>query len=505
MNPRRLAARLLAHPLTWLALLAVAVGLGVREQGWLAPEVTYDTVSYEWPLELMTFADVLRSVRTFSYPMLLLVYGLFADDYASLPTVHLLIYFTAVALFWLGVRSYSRSRWLAFAAAAPLVAPCVLPWVRQIQPDLVAPAFAVLTMAVLFLLARRPRSVGLWIALTLAALLTYHLRPAYLFVVVLVPMVGLVLALGARRARVVRFTLGLAAACLLPLLSYCGMRWVVVGEFALLNLDGYNLIGIAASFLDQETVDAMPGEHRGLAARILRQRDRRGWVKYTEESDSQDFFRQYGINQWFIAEPIARRILFQQRHRYRKWKGDHKLPVTPLEAFQIERSRYRIGPLEGELAAVLNEQLRDFSHWLIERHPNLYVKWVRDGFLHGLGRLGTCHLLRWLAILTAVSLPVLYVRRRLRPPADTPSRTSPRALCVYGLLVLGAGFFLAKLALVVLVSWPVDRYLFATLLFLPSALGAVLFETWRAITWKVDPPPANSVIDESLRQGRVAM
>lgn len=485
MNQRRFPVGLLVHPVTWLLLLGAAVWAHARAQGWLVPERTPDTQSYEWSNGIMSFSDALQNLRSFGYPLVLEVHGLFADDYSLLPTLHLLTYFTAVVLFWLGVRSYSGSGWLAFSAAAPLMVPCVLPWVRQIQPELMAPAFAVFTVAFLFLLVCRPRSASLWIALALATMFTYQLRPAYAFMAVLVPIVGISLWVGTRPRglhHVRSFALGLAAVSLLPLIGYCSLRWAVVGHFGLVNFEGYPLLGIAACLLDEETVAAMPDEHRRLGGRILRQRRLRNWPRYTAASDTQAFFPQHGQNIWFIGEPLARMILMRERSYIRRRWGEEILPLTPLEAWQIENAHFP--PLAGELARAINDRMASFSKWLIGRQPMLYVKWVSDAFLYGLGRIGACSVVTWLVLALAASMPFLYLSRRYRSSPRTarpPWRRSEAAFCVYGLFLLGVGFLVGKLAQMVVVIWPWDRYLFAALLFLPSALGAALFEVWRGV------------------------
>lgn len=143
-----------------------------------------------------------------------------------------------------------------------------------------------------------------------------------------------------------------------------------------------------------------------------------------------------------------------------------------------------------------------FSKWLIARQPSLYLKWVWDSFLYGLGRTGACFSVRWLAIALVVSMPFLYFSRRSRASSCEPgslAHAGGSGFCVYGLLLLGAGFLVGKLALMVLVNWPWDRFLFAALLFLPSALCAALFEVWRNILGVVRRPrrgaPCSSLLD----------
>ncbi len=440
-----------------------------------------DAQSYEWPWELMSASDALQSLRTFGYPLFLRAWGLFAEDYSALAASQLLFYFLAVLLFWRAFASYSDSPWLAFAAVVPLLTSSLLPFFHWVQPDLVAPSMAIVTMALLFWLALHPAHKLLWIGLTLATLATYHLRPVYLFVALLVPFMGFIVRvlIEPRRARQLkRFTLGLVAASLLPVLAYCGVRWAMVGHFGIVNFSGYNLAGIAASFLDQETVAALPEEYQELGARVLRQRELRGWQTYTRESVTSAYFPQYGKNVWLIAEPFARQIMMRRREAHRAAQGESALAIGPLEARQIEQSDRP--PLAGGLARAINDLFEGFSKSVIQRKPRLYAKWVGDSFRYGLDRTSQDGWIRWPMLALAATLPFLLLARHNAQSMARKPATAPGAVAgVYALCLLGLAFFLCKLLLISLFSWPWDRYLFAGELFVPSALSAGLFALWR--------------------------
>lgn len=471
---RRWAAR----PEGWLLLTMAWVYARFRQLGHLEPVRSADAASYEWPWELMTLSDALHSLRTFGYPIVLRVWGLFSDSHAALPTFHLLLYFLAVAFFWRSFAAYSGSPWLSFAAVVPLLTSSLLPFVRFVQPELIAPTMAIATVAFLFRLMVHPKRPWLWFGLVAATLATYHLRPIYLAIAALVPLLGVCFRLLAGREgrrRVVRFGAALALATLLPVFAYCGFRWLVVGHFGIINLLGYELVAITANFLDEETVQALPGEYQELGERTLRQRSLRGWKTYTRESVSLPHFRQYGQNQWFIAEPFARQILMRRRHRYRQINGVSALPISPLEAWQIENADRP--PLEGDLARAMNDYFQGFGTTLIDAKPELYRKWVVDGYLYGLDRITRNGWIRWPILAIVASVPFL-LGARARAGPDRP-RADPRG--VYALFLLGLGFFLSELLLISIVSWPWDRYLFGAALFLPSALSATLFALWRDV------------------------
>ena len=50
---------------------------------------------------------------------------------------------------------------------------------------------AIITISLLLVVSATPRRLGPWIGLTVCMALTYHIRPAYLFLIPLAPLLGL--------------------------------------------------------------------------------------------------------------------------------------------------------------------------------------------------------------------------------------------------------------------------------------------------------------------------
>lgn len=77
-----------------------------------------------------------------------------------------------------------------------------------------------------------------------------------------------------------------------------------------------------------------------------------------------------------------------------------------------------------------------------------------------------------------VSLAVGWLARRFRGPSQgDESRTRTLLL----LWVLALSFFATDTFLISLVSFPFWRYFLSTMIFLPCALTATLFEIWRRL------------------------
>ncbi len=478
-NPRGRVPALLGRAEPWLAAIAIGTWWRLYTLGKLIPRRTNDTPSYEFPWEVMSFSDILMNARTLGYPLVLEAWDAIAGSQNHLPLFHLLAYCAGAYAFWHGLKSYSQSQWLAFAATVPVLVPDLWPYFRYIQPETLAPAVVLMTIGALLHLVLRPRSRWLWLLTGVAVAVTYHLRPSYVFLGALAPILGclFMVARGTAWRAVFRLTAGLLLICLLPVFLYSGLRSATVHQFGVANMVGYSLIGISATFLDQETVARLPEEHRRLGDRILFWREKRNWAPYTEESHSPHVFRQYVRTQWSIAAPLAKRLEMQRRERLRKRRGEEALPMTPLEAWYFE-NRDRM-PLAGELARAISDRLQSLAMWLIHDKPHLYRKWVIDAFTYGLREVIHVRSVKWSGILLLPSVLLFLATGGWRQLLQWPR--SPTAATIWSLWALALGYFLASLVLIAIVSWPIDRYLQAAALFIAPAMMASTFAIWNAI------------------------
>src|SRR5262249_28140453 len=132
-----------------------------------------------------------------------------------------------------------------------------------ILTDLLALACAIHALAALVCTAAPDASFRDWALLAVSVCASYQIRPAYLFMVGLVPVLGL-LVLGVvsppaelgSRARV--FAPRVLILALVPLLAFCSLRRAVVGEFGLVSFGGINVVGLAAQLLTPEIARELP-------------------------------------------------------------------------------------------------------------------------------------------------------------------------------------------------------------------------------------------------------
>jgi len=455
----------LKHPLLWLLVPFVAVWATLRRVNFLVANFSPDAVSYELLAKSESLAESLSSVRTLGYPLFLRFLSSVSPDYRAAPTAHLLIYFAVVISFWWAVRRYTGSPWLAFAWALPLAHPCNLEYIKYVQPDFLGPTVAIAAVASLILLVDRPSPLG-WTLLAVLTFCSYQMRPDNLFLVALLPLAGVVLLLCRKTfdtSTLLRFGGGLAVATVAPLLLFMTLRWSVVGQFGVVSFGGYNLIGVTASFLDEDLVRELPAEHRELAGEIAETRRARRNRPFRADSWTVQWFRQYSPNVWHVAEPIARKLLTGAG-------------TTRIDGVDVP-------PLTGEAVFTINRAFKELSREIIMRRPVLYLKWVHDAFAVGRGMVFQCKEFSALVLLLALSIPFVIARAGRRGVCP-PAVGADRALSFLGLATVAGAYFIGRLLLTVLVNEPSPRFVLPAMVFLPGVLAAALFEVWR---WIVPP------------------
>ena len=439
---RRLAA-LAARPLPWLLLLLAISSVQVARDGLLTPRRVPDTVSYIQASRATSTTDALSRVRTVGYPLLLRLAAQpdnnFPGRWRWVPRVHLAAWLAAILLWWHGVSRFTGSSWAGFAAAAPLPWAQITGYLDIIQPDFLASALGLASLALLLLLVRRPGAAWVWPALGLAVAAGYHLRPAAVFLAGLVPVLAGLLALWALRRRPGRalgLAAGTAALTLLPLLAFAGLRWGVVGHFGLVSFGGYNLAGMAACFTDPGLAAELEPPIGETARRTYGARLRRGWQPMTGDDDPADFFPQYSDSIWDVAVQVMKAQL-----------SDEGAPQIDVVA--------------------INQRLTEFGRAVVAARPRLYLRWIGAAMLYGLAQLDDDPWVLWPAALVALSLPFTWRRR---------SGESSRPFVA--VMALGPVYFAAYLVLVSLVSFPFARYHASTTLLLPSSLTLALYWLW---------------------------
>jgi hypothetical protein len=450
--------RWLRHPMIWLFLQMFLVLFARYHAGQLVPIKTPDTRSYLVAAQAETVTQALSHYRTYGYPLFLRILHWVDPGRDQLPEVQILLYFAAVLLFWAAATAVAEP-WLAFAAASPLLYAPVLDLAPVIQPDFLAAAGVLTATSLTVLLAFREGNPVLWTLLGLSVFFSYQVRPASVFLLVWIPAVAWLCSTfrtGEPR-RALAWGLKVLLLTALPYIAFAGFRWTTVGHFGLVAFGGLNSSAVAACFIDRDLVRDLPPEQQRLAHRILKARKRRNWEPMAVGSDSERWFEQYNENLWRIANTIA----WNERRR-----ETHQGTATVSEPSLTEVDRI-----------VVNERLARLSRSVFLRRPLHYLQWIRDAFFFGVRQLSDYHWIRWPWVLLILSLAIGW----LAGPIDAKAGDTRRSSFLLVLWFLATSYFLLYTLLISLVSFPFQRYFLSTILFLPSALIATLFEIWRGV------------------------
>lgn len=462
----------LRQPLFWLLVQALLFGCVLGWTGRLAPRRAADTSSYErFPFHSLEAA--LSHARTGGYPAFLYAVGKLAPEYQAVPIGQWIVHVVAVIGFHAGVGAVLRCRWTRLAAASSLLySNVVWRYVAELTADSLASSSSILTIGLLLRAVGddfRPEGAsrvegaegsphrftdrwGRGLLVGLGVFVTYQIRPAYLFLVPLVPILGWLLVpllrcrnplpdarpgFASRRA-----ALALSAVCVLPLLAFCSLRWSTVGQFSLVSFSGNNFVGVVGVFLTPELVPELPADLRPLAQAAIQRRQhvRKSDPDYSDEFtlDYMEIERRFDTNTWKVFVEAAR-----QAH------GDDQKKI--------------------------NSELRRLATSIVRARPWYYLLWLGKAAWRGVYMIVSeivANPVYLLLLMILAAAQAHYVIGRLRPGATFPSAEFQRQdlIEVNALLLVAVSFAALKLMLVILTTPPLGRFMDPAGVFLPTVL-----------------------------------
>lgn len=402
----------------------------------------------------LSFHEMLGSARTLGFPVFLKWVATFSPDYSAIPWIHLAFLAATVFFFDYAMRRYGASPWEAFAASTGVLLASANWLIGALLTDFLGQMFAVATIACLLCLVVDVKRIAPWCGVAFGLAATYHMRPAYLFLIPLVPCLGVLLL----RIRI-RWTkegfhwkkmfLGLAAVGVLPYLGYCEFRNATVGHFGLVSFGGQQVAAFAVEFLDRDMIEKeLPKEYRLVATRMLDRRqqlNRPPTFKSAWRIDMKQWERNYDANIQNVAIPIA------------------------IQTY-------------GDDRVVWNRKLTAFSHVVIQRRLGKYVQIYVYSLPRAIAKLfGRSWALMMLVPVT-VALFVfrrwLFRHRRL----TTAWRDDPRSLGVLAAFFwLATVYLFAKIGFVLTVLFVDSRYALPAGIFVPSLFMLIILRELRQI------------------------
>jgi hypothetical protein len=332
-----------------------------------------------------------------------LIFSEVREPWAYLPTCQLLFHLFAVLVFYAGLRQ------LDFPAVAGVLMCLPVMFfdyidtiVHTLLADSTGQSFLLLAISSFFFVLRRPTRPLRWASLALCVFAAYHIRAAFQFLLVMLPLVTAVLGSFASSAKLASpaaprpgvrakhrlvMTGVMLAICWLPYLAYCGWRYHVVGQFSLVAYTGFNFFGLCGQLFTEEMLPEVREECRPLAEALVRGR---------QDPAAQDALESWTRGMWpsckLSGRHYAGHLPFQDwYHEHHRWVPPlpYGRPVSELDYDRIQdqyswlvwwvmwpwlRDHYH-----GDIVE-MDRAMLTFSLDFIRHHPDIYAMCVLKGW-----------------------------------------------------------------------------------------------------------------------------
>ena len=420
--------------------------------------------------------EILGSCRTLGYPMLLRLVRSITPGLSLIPFIQLGALLAAAGAWFYGLRATGTPVTIATVAALRLLASPLLTHVMAVRTDALGCALSVASVGAALAFLGTGRTAAL-VATSLLAFCAYQIRPAYLFLIPFLPVLGATLGSVLDRAeparRAIRATLALAAATAIPYMTFAVIRFALVGHFGLVSFAGTNLIGIAGQFAAPGATPPLPQPCDSLvAAVVVAQRDSFRELEATGRALDTLGIIAPGVE----LDPVAR----MRNRAYIDYAYVRTISLYAASAARIVGSEVgqtsvpvrqddRLGDGHAQINQIaVDRLLLRTAIELIRRNPVLYATYVAKNLRVGLLKAVAVHDEALAAVLILLLASVVGVPAWLQLSLEDYGR----ALRV--LLPSCIGYALASGLLVVAVEPAIDRYTDAMGVLCPSLYGLAL-------------------------------
>lgn len=413
-------------------------------------------------------AAALSNLRTCGYPLFLSLVTSLSSRSSAVPVAHWLAW---LAVDWLLYRGLVRAGYRPFvavwAAAALLLGHAAQTFTPVVLADSLASSLSVAAAGCFLGTTSCACLRRDWIGLTVTTFLAYQVRPAFLFLIPLWPVLWVVFGTSrlseamSRRTRWVRGGRYVAAG-IIPFLTFCAVRWAIVGHFGLVSFGGYNLIGVVGQFPDADSIESLPADLQPLATDMLRRRD--ALPDAEPPSDYLAMERMFNPTVWQAAVPAARDAA----------RGD---------------------------AVQVNSLLTRLSRALLAGHGADYLQWLAWNGKHAVKQTVLLLMTDRGVQFLALGFLVLHATSLWRGPSRVATGDGAGGANLEPQLLFwtAVGFTAAKTLLVILVEPAIGRYMIAATVLLPAATAVpVARAAWQWL------PPAAGVEQPSSSTCRVS-
>ncbi|MEL6107599.1 MAG: hypothetical protein AAFU85_16285 [Planctomycetota bacterium] len=412
-----------------------------------------DSPSYlNYPFDSLSAA--MASIRTPAYPLFLAIVGS-TIGLSFVPTLQVLLH--AFSAWFLGEELLERKmpEWSALGAGAAVLVGCTpTDHIHTISTDAPAASLGVVVV-VLLLRATRLQHWSWWVACGTVTLLTIFVRPAYLFLLVWLPVIGALLHRHDRGMSLLRGNPKLriwhasitAAAVLGALLVWMTARHLVVHDFGLVPFGHQNLSAVLVQTVPRSKLNRLRGHGGELATLVAEKMAATGFEMADERSSlaTMQIESQWGRINYEIIIPTARELESAQ-------ESDIALAV---------REHRRIAAMNS---AILSSSPKGYFRWLMLAARRAVWGSAANIAMHPI----------FLSLIIAGSMAL--VVRVSSGTAMTPM-VLPPGWSAFALVAVSYAFF--KIGFVILSSPPLGRFADAGAIFLPALAASLIFQPHR--------------------------
>ena len=394
----------------------------------------------------------LSSVVPSGYPLVLKLVSVISPSLSILPMVQFTILAISIFAFYCALGRYGLSRWLALAISSTIFySNYTFIFIPMVVTDILATSAVILAISMLIFVICKPCNFYWWFLYSIFLFFSYQTRPAYLFLLVLLPLLGIMLLfLRIRYKRIhfpfkkSRFITTLTITSILPFIFFCYLRFAALGFFGITSSDGWTIAGIAGQFLSEDMARKLPNDLRLYALNVLD--ERKGFLDWELPGDTSNFAvieRMYYKTVWSLLYPVAEQMY--------KEKGD----------------------------VAVKRKLLEFSMAIIRAKPVPYIIWIMKAFRVQFVRLIETNYEFQALTLLFIILQFIYLLKQLYGYESDPDLENRRAGHYYAfatVFLIGVSFALSGIFLISLVVIPDDRYISAAGIFLPSIPAVLILD-----------------------------
>ncbi|MEI6646574.1 MAG: hypothetical protein WCP12_11110 [bacterium] len=449
---------LIDSPCFWITAQLLVLMVVGYVLGWWHIQIHPDSQSYI-DVSGMALRQALSQTRTLGYTMILRLVAVISADYSAIPWLQVGMLWPAVFMLYFAMRRFGALKWQAYIVSSGFMCGAIQQvWtVSSLLTDFPATVFAGMAIACLLMVAANTHDLWAWIGLTFFITLAYHIRPAYLFLIPLVPVLGIILARICAIKRGILFAwkkkiLLLMAISFLPFVLFCFLRWALVGDFALVAFGGTQTVGLAAELLNTKMVEnELSKSFQPFAREILKGRQERGLKAAFPEGwlvDMRAYEDNYSPNIYFIALPSAKRLF-------------------------------------GEEVIIRNRKMADFSREVMGLQKRKCLMWAIQYWPRALLKVMYRY---WILQISIPLLSLLFIIHRfkwyqsIQSCPEKMQLNNPDKSVLSALLWINALYFGSAVSVLILSGTYADsRLIVPTAVFLPSLVGLLILQELQSI------------------------